>query len=253
MTAKNSIAEALQIIQRSLYCKDLNLYRHALLTADIACHVAKKSPFRFGFTPEQAYVAGVLHDVGKLCVSSEILEKKGSLTTREWEVVQRHPVWGYEYVQGTVFQEYGDVILRHHEKQDGTGYPLSLEANNIDDNVRLVSLADQMAAFLDNRPYRRRVTHFGLICREIHKITTSLFAEIQAPALIEALKEFSVRWVNESSSTAHQAFAVAELVEPVCRHTSGAGCGRGDCQHLSGDIASGLPASMGSAWLMANA
>ncbi len=235
MQRKNIEKEALQIIQRSLYCKDLGLYRHSLLTADIASHVVKNSGVNFGYTASQAYAAGILHDVGKLCVSSNILDKKESLTSREWEVVKRHPVWGYEYVQGTVLEEYGEVILLHHEKADGTGYPLLAKNENIADTVRLVALADQLAAFLDNRPYRRRITHFGLVCREIRVIAAGLFAGHVLDAIIVALRGFVVDWINKSRDE-RQAFSSQEVVLVQCLHPDDAkGCGHGSCQQMVPD------------------
>ena len=98
------------------------------MTADIAKFVVEQSKVDFECSPTQAYIGGILHDIGKLSISDELLDKRQSLTEREWEVMQNHPTWGYEYVSGTLFEQYGEVILHHHENPDGTGYPLGLNS-----------------------------------------------------------------------------------------------------------------------------
>jgi len=79
--------------------------------------VARGAGIDFGCSPAQAYSAGILHDIGKIFISDEILEKRFSLTDREWEVMKRHPVWGREFVRGTVFDSSDELKTEYRERR----------------------------------------------------------------------------------------------------------------------------------------
>ncbi len=110
------------LVQKCLYARNLHLYRHSVLTAEIAWDIVAGTKDDFGFSAAQAYMAGMLHDVGKLFVQDKILDKRHPLTEREWEIMEKHPAWGHDYVRGTIFESFGDVILHHHKLPDGSGY-----------------------------------------------------------------------------------------------------------------------------------
>jgi HD-GYP domain-containing protein (c-di-GMP phosphodiesterase class II) len=175
---------SLVLVQKSLYARNLNLYRHSVLTAEIAWDIVAGTNGDFGFSSSQAYMAGMLHDVGKLFIQDSILDKRGSLSEREWEVMERHPAWGHDYVKGTIFEPLGDVILHHHKLPDGSGYPKCMTPEALDDRVRLIAAADRIAAFLDDRPYRRRVSNQTLIYQEVRSIVETYFGKEKAEAII---------------------------------------------------------------------
>ncbi len=129
----------------------------------------------FGFSATQAYMAGMLHDVGKLFVQDSILDKRQPLTEREWEIMENHPAWGHDYVNGTIFEPFGDVILHHHKLPDGSGYPKGLTPSVVNDRVRLIACADKIAAFIEDRPYRRRISNRDLIYQEVRAIAELYF------------------------------------------------------------------------------
>lgn len=175
---------SLVLVQKCLYARSLHLYRHSVLTAEIAWDIVASTSLDFGFSSTQAYMAGMLHDVGKLFVQDSILDKRGSLSEREWEVMERHPAWGHDYVKGTIFEPFGDVILHHHKLPDGSGYPKCLMPEALDDRVRLIAAADRIAAFLDDRPYRRRVSNQALIYQEVRTVVETYFEKDKAEAVI---------------------------------------------------------------------
>ena len=175
---------SLILVQKCLYARNLNLYRHSVLAAEIAWDIVVGTNDDFGFSSTQAYMAGMLHDVGKLFVQDRILDKRHPLTEREWEIMEKHPAWGHDYVRGTIFEPFGDVILHHHKLPDGSGYPKGLMPEMLDNRVRLIAAADKIAAFLEDRPYRRRVSNQDLIYQEVRAVAELYFDGEKAEAII---------------------------------------------------------------------
>ena len=180
---------SLILVQKCLYARNLHLYRHSVLTAEISWEIVVGTNYDFGYSSSQAYMAGMLHDVGKLFVQDCILDKRGSLSEREWEVMEKHPAWGHEYVKGTIFEPFGDVILHHHKLPDGSGYPKGLTPEVLDDRVRLIAAVDRIAAFLDDRPYRRRVSNQALIYQEVRSVVETYFEKEKVEAIIGTVME----------------------------------------------------------------
>ncbi len=192
---------SLVLVQKCLYARNLQLYRHSVLTAEIAWDIVVGTNANFGFSATQAYMAGMLHDVGKLFIQDTILDKREPLNEREWEVIERHPVWGQDYVKGTIFEPFGDVILHHHKLPDGTGYPKGLTPELLDDRVRLIAAADKIAAFLEDRPYRRRISNQALIYQETREVVGLYFGGGKGEALIATVMEAvaTERWTTPYS------------------------------------------------------
>lgn len=107
---------------------------------------------------EAIHIAGHLHDIGKLGIPDQILKKEGPLTSAEWKQMREHPAMGYAIlkpVQALVRGErIADMVLAHHERFDGSGYPLGLSGNNIPLGARIIAVADAMSAMIGNRHYR---------------------------------------------------------------------------------------------------
>jgi len=103
--------------------------------------------------------AGYLHDIGKIGISDAILLKPGPLTPEERRAIETHPLIGHEIVEplGLNHQE-KNLILLHHERWDGKGYPHGLKGNDIPFLSRLLALADVFDALTSDRPYRRAFT-----------------------------------------------------------------------------------------------
>ncbi len=95
----------------------------------------------------------ILHDVGKTEVADAILNKPGRLTDEEFEVIKSHPMEGYALMEDKLPPIALDVILHHHEKFDGSGYPHGLDEKNISDYSRVAAIADVYDALTTNRPY----------------------------------------------------------------------------------------------------
>jgi response regulator RpfG family c-di-GMP phosphodiesterase len=97
----------------------------------------------------------LLHDIGKIGIPDVILRKPGALTNKEWEKMREHPALGQRILRGIQFLEgAARVVGQHHEKWDGSGYPLRLRGEEIDFNARIFAVADAFDAIISDRVYR---------------------------------------------------------------------------------------------------
>ena len=105
-------------------------------------------------------IAALLHDVGKVAVPEEILEKPSTLSAAEWQSVVQHPRIGQVILeQATILKEAVPIILHHHERFSGHGYPYGLRGNDIPLGARIVAIADAYDAMIHDRPYKRAIGH----------------------------------------------------------------------------------------------
>lgn len=105
-------------------------------------------------------LAGLLHDIGKARIPVAILDKPGKLTPEEFDLIKRHPGFGYDYLRGqaNVSEQILDAVLHHHEHLDGGGYPHGLRAGEIKDVTRILTVCDIYAALVEKRPYKPPVS-----------------------------------------------------------------------------------------------
>ena len=98
----------------------------------------------------------ILHDVGKIAIPDRILQKPGPLTEEEWAVMKRHPVYAYEWLSGIPFLKKAlEIPYSHHERWDGSGYPLGLKEQAIPFSARIFTVVDVYDALTSDRPYRK--------------------------------------------------------------------------------------------------
>ncbi len=96
---------------------------------------------------------GILHDIGKLGVSKEVLNKPGALSAEEYEQVKQHVIYGYNILRPLDIPELLDITLHHHERLDGSGYPEG--RSDLSTLVRVLQIADVWDALTSDRPYRK--------------------------------------------------------------------------------------------------
>ncbi len=105
---------------------------------------------------EELRMIGLLHDIGKIIIKDDILEKKGKLTKKEFEEIKEHPLIGYRIINSSKeMSELAKGILAHHERWDGKGYPNGLVGESIPLNARIIAVADAYDAMISERPYGR--------------------------------------------------------------------------------------------------
>jgi HD-GYP domain-containing protein (c-di-GMP phosphodiesterase class II) len=104
---------------------------------------------------ESLYYAALFHDIGKINIPDDILKKPGKLTSEEFEIIKKHPMFGKQIINGTFLKSLGDTILQHHERVDGKGYPFGLKASDISTEAKIICVADSYDAMTSDRPYRK--------------------------------------------------------------------------------------------------
>jgi diguanylate cyclase (GGDEF)-like protein len=105
-------------------------------------------------------VAALLHDVGKVAIPAELLDKPSELSSADWRTVVQHPRIGQVILeQAAAFKDAAPIILHHHERYAGHGYPFGLRAAEIPLGARIVAIADAYDAMIHDRPYRRAMSH----------------------------------------------------------------------------------------------
>lgn len=130
-----------------------------------------------------------MHDIGKINISQDILIKKMPLTDKEWEILKCHPQDGIEIIKPVKsLQDIIPIILHHHERYDGTGYPNKLRGEEIPYLARVLSVVDSFDAMTSNRPYNVRKNYQEAI-EELKKYSGSQFDPEIADKFIEVIKE----------------------------------------------------------------
>lgn len=121
-------------------------------------HLAKLLGEEMGLSDDEMMaveMASVVHDIGKLGVPAEILNKPGNLSELEFRLIREHPVFGYEILKDIDFPwPVAKAVLQHHERVDGSGYPSGLKGDEICPTARIIALADVIEAMASHRPYR---------------------------------------------------------------------------------------------------
>jgi putative nucleotidyltransferase with HDIG domain len=118
-------------------------------------------------------MAAMLHDIGKLCVPTEILTKPGTLSLSEFELIKDHSRRGYEILKDIAFPwPIADIVLQHHERVDGSGYPAGLKGDEILLAARILAVADVVEAMASHRPYRPRIG-LAQAMEEVHERPTA--------------------------------------------------------------------------------
>ena len=113
---------------------------------------------------KQLTLCGLMHDVGKLLISKDILRKPGRLTEEEYEQIKKHPLLGYEKMKDkNIPESVKRVILLHHERADGSGYPFGFRLNEIDPYAAITAISDVYDAMTSNRVYRHGMSPFDVI------------------------------------------------------------------------------------------
>ena len=137
-----------------------------------------------------------LHDCGKIGVSEAILQHEGPLNEAEMHVVRNHPSWGAEVARQAMLSEgIVNVILAHHERYDGKGYPSGLQGGDIPIEARIVSAADIFDALTTKRPYRNAYQTDKAL-----EIMTSMKGNVLDPAIVDIFAQLYLHCIPASRS-----------------------------------------------------
>lgn len=165
--------------------KDGSTAGHCLRIQDICFATGKRlglSPYRLHLLDFGAY----LHDLGKLEVPIEILQKPAALTPEEWQIVRRHPVAGRRLVEKTYLKDVGPIIEQHHERFDGSGYPYGLAGHEVLLEAYIVAVADTFDAMTTDRPYRKALSR-KVALQELERLADQLYPQEVVEAFVACL------------------------------------------------------------------
>jgi putative two-component system response regulator len=153
-TLKNTTLATLEAFSETIEQKDAYTKGHCSRVRNIVVAMGKA----LHLSPENILTlegGSLLHDIGKIGIPEEILNKPTKLTKEEYDLIKMHPISGERIVKHIeMFQPYRPIIRSHHERFDGTGYPDGLKGEQIPLDVRIVSLADAFDAMTSSRAYR---------------------------------------------------------------------------------------------------
>jgi len=143
-----------QMLARTVETRDPYTAGHQRRVAKLATAIAEK----MGLDEDQVngiYMASTVHDIGKINIPVEILSKPGKLSPLEFDLIKSHPLTAANLLEGITFPwPMAEIILQHHEKLDGSGYPQGLSGDGISSGARILTVADIVEAMSSHRPYR---------------------------------------------------------------------------------------------------
>jgi putative two-component system response regulator len=149
--AMDGIVEAISV---TVEMRDPYTAGHQKRVAELACAIARDMQL----SEDEIYglhMASVIHDLGKITVPAEILSKPGQLSGLEYELIKSHVQAGYDILKQIDFPwPLADIILQHHERMDGSGYPNGLKQEEILLTSRILSVSDVFETIASHRPYR---------------------------------------------------------------------------------------------------
>jgi len=138
--------------------------------------------------------AAMLHDIGKGRVPLNILNKEGPLTEREYKEMKKHPELGYHVIKSEVKPDVSFAVLTHHEREDGSGYPLGFRADQLRISAKILAIADVFSAMTANRVYRKHVSPF----RVFELMQNDSFGRLDPIVLDVFLKNIAHYYVDKS-------------------------------------------------------
>jgi len=149
-TLRGTISAMARVVEK----RDPYTAGHQRRAAELACAIAERME-----APEQTVagvrMAGVIHDLGKLSVPTDILSNPGKLTDLEFGIIKTHPQIAYDILKDIDFTwPLADIVFQHHERFDGSGYPQGLTGDDILIEARILGVADVVEAMASHRPYR---------------------------------------------------------------------------------------------------
>jgi HD-GYP domain-containing protein (c-di-GMP phosphodiesterase class II) len=151
---KEAMSKSLPAVEKYVESVETHVSKHQKKVAEISEALAEYLELNLK-ERLSLRAASKLHDVGKICVPSEILNKPGSLTKLEYEIAQFHSYIGYKVLSRIrVMEEAARVVLQHHERIDGSGYPFGLKGNKIGMGAKILAVADVLEAMTSSQPYR---------------------------------------------------------------------------------------------------
>lgn len=169
--------------------RDHHTYGHSRRVSNYSVAIGEA----IGLSPERIsilHTAALLHDIGKIGISDEVLNKKEHLSEEDWKPVYSHPTLGVSILRHTDgLASCLPGIQYHHERYDGTGYPSGLKGNNIPLDARIIAIADAYEAMTSPRPYRERTLSYEEALDELERHKNTQFDPELVTAFVNQMRK----------------------------------------------------------------
>lgn len=192
---KEILVQTVTALSEAVDAKDRYTSGHSKRVAKYACMIAERMG-KSKEEQEEIYQAGLLHDVGKIRIPEEIINKTGRLTDEEFNIIKIHPVTGYNILRS--ISNHNNIAIGaryHHERYDGKGYPNGIAGENIPEIARILGVADSYDAMASNRSYRNSLPQ-EVIRSEIEKGKGTQFDPKIADIMLQIIdgdKEYTLK------------------------------------------------------------
>jgi len=201
-TLKEVMDDTVRALANTVELKDPFTAGHMERVARLACSIAEEMDLSKNEI-QGLKIAARIHDIGKISIPAEILSKPGELTDAERLIVESHPQKGYEILKNINFPwPVSDIVLQHHERMDGSGYPYGLSGKKILMEARIIGVADVVEALTSSRPHRSAQEKESPI-NELKKNKRSLYDSDVVAACLKIItqKNFSFQTFELENST----------------------------------------------------
>ncbi|HOW87271.1 MAG TPA: HD domain-containing phosphohydrolase [Candidatus Omnitrophota bacterium] len=182
--------EIMRSLAEEVHAKEPNIFGHVSEVERLGLMTAREMGIDLsGKTKDLLSAALILHDVGKIGIPDSVLSKPGRLTPEEWKIMKTHVEKGARILEPlTDFKKVREIILSHHERFDGSGYPRGLKGDQISIEARIISVVDSFHAIVSSRCYREgRSLDFAI--HEIRNCAGTQFDPVVVDAFLRALKK----------------------------------------------------------------
>ncbi|TGB01287.1 HD-GYP domain-containing protein [Halobacillus salinus] len=195
--------------------KDDYYYHHSVAVGLLSGYIASKMNYSYGDWI-QIGLAGVLSDSGMAKVEARIINKTGALREEEFNQIRKHPTYSYRYVEKTplLTQNAKLAILQHHERLDGSGYPLGLQQGKIHSYSQIIAVSDMYHAMTSERAYRKKHSPFRVL-EEIQKEQFGRFDHTVVQAFIKEMTNYSQGTKVKLSNNQKAAIVFVESSHPT--------------------------------------
>lgn len=187
----------------ALEAKDYYTKGHSERVAAMTYELSRKLGIK-GIELENIHIAAHLHDIGKIGVPDKALNKKGKLLPHEWEYIKAHPKIGFDILsKSKKLKHISKMVLYHHERWDGKGYPNGISGEDIPMGSRIIAICDSIDAMTSDRPYREAMS-FEECMKEIFMNKSLMFD----PVIVEFIEdnlEFMRKMINKQNSIENEA------------------------------------------------
>lgn len=188
--------EMVECITSALDARDPYTGNHSRRVSDMACFLCQKLGISHEETQE-IHISGHLHDIGKIGIPDRVLLKPGKLNDEEWALMKKHPEIGADILSKSPhFSRIAAIILHHHERWDGKGYPFGAKGTEIPIGARIIAVCDSIDAMASARAYRKALP-LDVVKSEIEKNIGIMYDPKIAQVALDNWEELTKEYVQE--------------------------------------------------------